>query len=105
MTPIAHEVMVNASYKDQVRADEKFSSEVFEPLTEIGIRASDTESSTSETTDSENSDEASSIDGFASEPDGMSPTSNKIQCLKSKRQILKKAIFVERVSKNARPPD
>ena len=57
MTPITHEVIVNTSYQDEVRADETFSSEVVQPLTETGIRASDTENSTDETTDSENSNE------------------------------------------------
>ena len=102
MTPIAHEVIVNTSYEDQVRADETFSSEVFEPLTETGIRASDAESSTTEATDSESSDEENSIDGFASEPNGMSPWSNKIQSLKSKRPDFEECLICGKSVKKMR---
>ena len=97
MTPIAHEVIVN-SYEDEVRADETFSSEVFQPLRRTGIRASDTESSTNNITDSENSDEGNSIDGFASEPDGMLPRNKRIQSLKSKRQDFKECVISGRES-------
>ena len=97
LTPIAHE-LIEKSYEDQVRADETFSSEVFEPLTKTGIRSSDTESSTNETTDSENSDKENSIDGFASEPDGMSPRNNRIQSLKSKRPDFEECMICGRES-------
>ena len=78
---------------------------MFKPLTETGIRASDTESSTKETTDRVNSDEENSLDGFASEPDGMSPRNNRIQSLKSKRSSFEDCLNFGRESKNARPPE